>query len=909
MFDSLHFADRMRSARTRHGPSQITGLAALATIALLGFATAAPAARFDFDSTPGRLPKDVVPTHYTLRFDLDPARDAFTGRADIDITVRGPTSIIVLQATELDAVSVTLTGEAGTSREVFVTRDKAASQWRISWKSGGPLTPGRWRLGIDYRGKVETRGQGLYRVEYRTADRDAPRRMLATQLEPTHARAVFPSFDEPAFRATFDIAITAPANFESVSNMPVARQTVLSDGRRETAFARSPSMPTYLVALAVGEFDALTDSYDGVALRILTAPGRVQEARYAMEVTKQLLGYYRDYFGVPYMLPKLDQLAIPGVRMGAMEDWGAISYNENLLLYDPKRSPPRQQQLIFAVVAHEIAHQWFGDLVTAAWWDDIWLNEAFATWMQNKTQAHFNPKWSSRMRERLNREEALALDAGKATRAVADPPAHESGIFDVFDDITYQKGGTVLGMFEAQLGEDVFREGLRTYMVAHRYSNATADDLWFHLSQAAGTDLTPIIGGWIRQRGFPLLKVATDCKDGRTQVDLSQERFTSTRTAELAAMWQVPVVVHAGESTKRLILGKAPQHVEFPGCVPVVANGGDTGYYRVQYDAANMARLRAAYSELPPTERIGLVADTMALARSGRIEFAEYFRLLDAMRGEREGAVWQQATENLEYLDDVFAGSPAQEPVRAYGRSLLQPVMSRLGWQPQPDEDAGTLRIRNTLIDTLGRFDDEDTTARAKAMFAAYTATPSVPIEPSIRQGVVRAVARTADPETFEKLRRLLKDAGNQEDNYLYGGAMILVRDPKLVLRILELGLTDEWPPGSAGWYMRNVGYFSGHPEPARDFIVQNFEAVQAKASRAGRPWILPATYTGFNEEKEADALLAVQRRLLGEEAMAPAEQVAESIREKASVREREEKRLPELLRSITGQQASASSR
>jgi aminopeptidase N len=881
----------------------------LVTIAILGFATPALGARFDFDSTPGRLPKDVIPTHYTLRFDLDPARDTFTGRAEIDVTVRRPTSTIVLQATELDAVSVTLTSESGTSRDVLVTPDKEASQWRIGWKSGEALPPGRWRLSLDYRGKVETRGQGLFRVEYRTPGRDSPRRMLATQLEPTHARAVFPSFDEPAFRATFDIVITAPAEFEAVSNMPVARQSVLVDGRRETSFARSPSMPTYLVALAVGEFDALTDSFDGIALRILTAPGRAHEARYAMEVTKQLLAYYRDYFDVPYMLPKLDQLAIPGVRGGAMEDWGAISYNENLLLYDPRRSPPRQQELIFRIVAHEIAHQWFGNLVTAAWWDDIWLNEAFATWMENKTLAHFNPKWSTRVRERLSREEALALDAGKATRAVADPPAHESNIFEVFDEITYDKGGAVLGMFEAQVGEGVFREGLRRYMVAHRYSNATADDLWYQLSQASGTDLSPVIGGWIRHRGFPLLKVTTACKDGRTRVDLSQERFTSMSTGELAAMWQVPVVVHAGEDKKRFILGQAPQHVDFPGCVPVVANGGDTGYYRVQYDAANMARLRAGYLNLPATERIGLVADSMALARSGRIEFAEYFRLLDSMQGEREGAVWQQVIENLAYLDDVFSATPAQESVRAYGRSLLQPVMGHLGWQPRPGEEAGTLRLRSLLIDTLARFDDADTTARAKTMFAAYTATPSVPIEPSIRQGVVRASARTADSATFDALRRLLKEASNQEDNYLYGGAMILVRDPQLVLRILELGLTDEWPPGSASWYMRNVGNFSGHPSLARDFIVKNFDAVQAKASRAGRPWILPAAYAGFNVQKEADALLATQRRLLGEEAMAPAEQMAELIREKASIREREEKRLPELLRSITKQQTAAFSR
>lgn len=884
-----------------------TVAAACATLALLSVFTPATAARFEFDATPGRLPKDVVPTHYTLRFDLDPARATFVGRTEIEFTVRRPTAAVVVQVTELEAAGVTLSDPSGLSHEAAVAADPDGRLWRIAPKSGQPLAPGQWRLGIDYRGKVDKRGQGLFGVEYRTAGSETPRRMLATQLQPTHARAVFPSFDEPAFRATFDIVITAPAGYEAVSNMPVVRQTVLADGRRETTFARTPSMPTYLVALAVGEFDALTDSFDGVALRILTAPGRSGEARYAMAVTKQLLAYFRDYFGVPYMLPKLDQLAIPGVRGGAMEDWGAISYAETLLLYDPARSAPRQQQLIFGLVAHEIAHQWFGNLVTAAWWDDIWLNEAFATWMQNKALAHFNPAWSWRVRERLGREEALALDAGKATRAVGDPPTHESSIDDVFDDITYEKGGAVLGMFEAQLGEDVFRDGLHRYMAAHRYSNATADDLWYHLSQAAGKDLTPIIAGWIRQRGFPLLKVASECRDGRTRVELSQERFTSSGLGELAAMWQVPVVVRGGEKTTRLILGPVPQQIDFPACVAVVANGGDTGYYRVQYDADNMARLRSAYAQLPATERIGLIADTMALARSGRIEFAEYFRLLDAMRGEREGAIWQQVIEHLAYLDDVFIATPAQASVRAYGRSLLRPVLDRLGWQPLPGEDVGTLRLRASLIDALGRFDDADTTARARALFAAYVATPSVPIDPSIRPGVVRAVGRAADPATFDALRHLLKEATSQEDKFLYGGAMILVRDPQLVQRILDLALTDEWPPGSASWYLRNVGYFSGHPALGRDFVVANFKAVEAKASRAGRAWILPAAFTGFNVDEEADALLATQKRLVGERAMAPAEQVAEQIREKAAVRKREENRLPDLLRAMSRPRAVAS--
>lgn len=874
--------------------------AAVAAFTLLGISAVAHAARFDFDATPGRLPKDVVPSHYTLRFDLDPDRETFTGRTEIELDVRRPTTAIVLNANELEAARAVLTDASGASRPVVLTPDKDTSQWRLTWTPAEPLAPGRWRLAVDYRGKVEKRGQGLFRVEYRTPAREGTLRLLATQLEPTHARAVFPSFDEPAFRATFDIVITAPARFEAVSNMPVAGQSLLADGRRETAFKRSPAMPTYLVALAVGEFDTLADRFDGIPLRILTAPGRAEEARYAMEVTKQLLGYFRDYFGIPYMLPKLDQLAIPSVRNGAMEDWGAISYSENLLLYDPRRSPQRQQQLIFNIVAHEIAHQWFGNYVTAAWWDDIWLNEAFADWMQKKALAHFNPQWGTRARERLSRESALALDGTSATRAVADPPTHESAIGEVFDDITYRKGGTILRMFEAQLGEDVFRDGLRRYMASHAYSNATADDLWHHLSRAAGTDLTAVIGGWVRQRGFPLLKVVTDCRDDRTHVELSQERFTSTSAAQLAAMWQVPVLLHAAGTTKRVMLGRSPERVDFPGCVPVVANGGDTGYYRVQYDEGNMARLRTAFPALPATERVGLVADTMALARSGRLPFADYFRLLDAMRGEREGTVWQQVIDNLAYLDDVFARSPAQASVRAYARSLLLPVLGRLGWQPRPGEDAETLRLRDALIEALGRFDDTETAVRARSMFAASIASPPVPIDPSIRQGVVRTAARTADAATFETLLRLIRNAASQEDEFLFGGAMVRMRDPALVRRVLELGLTDEWRPGAASWYTSNIGLYSGHPALARDFIVENFPALQAKASQMSRAWTLPSAFAGFNEEAEAERLLSLQRRLLGEEAMSAAEQVAEEIREKASVRQREEQRLPELLRSLT---------
>ena len=312
-----------------------------------------------------------------------------------------------------------------------------------------------------------------------------------------------------------------------------------------------------------------------------------------------------------------------------------------------------------------------------------------------------------------------------------------------------------------------------------------------HLSEAAGRDITPLISGWIQQRGFPMINVRTSCNENRTTVELSQQRFGAQRVQQPPTLWQIPVIINSGTQSQRLVLGPDPAHVQFAGCVPVVANGGDVGYYRVQYDPANMARLRAGYAKLPAPERIALVADTMALARAGRIEFAEYFQLLEAARQEREGPIWQQVIETLTYLDSTFAGTPTQADVRAYSRSLLGPVLQRLSWKPGTDDDAGTLRLRNALIDALGRFDDPDTRKRAEALFAGSLATPPIPIDPSVRSGVIRTAARFSDDKTFESLRRLLRDASNQEDNYLYGGALIGVRDPRLVYKALELTLTD----------------------------------------------------------------------------------------------------------------------
>ncbi|MEG0822784.1 MAG: M1 family metallopeptidase [Burkholderiaceae bacterium] len=845
-------------------------------------AGAAQAARFDFDSAGGRLPKEVRPFHYRIALDLDPARSSFTGRSDIDLEVRQPVDAIVLNAHRLKPIAAQLIDAKGASRPLTVVDIPERRQWRLATQPAAPLAAGRWRLVIDYEGSVQRSGQGLYRVDYQAQGQAA--QMLATQLEPGHARELFPGFDEPAFRASFEITASAPAPYDIVSNMPAAADSVQA-GRRTVRFAPTPSMATYLVAVAVGEFDALEGEQDGVKLRILTARGKRDSAAYAMSATKQLLVYYRDYFGLPYALPKLDQLAVPGVRGGAMEDWGLISYNEGTLLFDPQRSSPRTQQTVFGIVAHEIAHQWFGNLVTAAWWDDIWLNEAFATWMAAKASEHFNPQWELRARARRDKESGMRRDAGAATRPIAIPVETEDAVFGVFDELTYEKGGAVLSMFESAMGPDTFRDGLRRYMLAHAYGNATASDLWFHFSQAAGRDISSQIGGWIEQPGFPVVDVGASCVAGRTELSLSQSRFTTRATGAAPTTWQVPVGLSSGRETRSLVLGQEPVKLVLPGCEPVIVNAGDAGYYRVRYDAEASARLRAATATLTSIDRIAITADMAALAASGRLRLADYLEWI-AAPAPRSASEWQAILSQLEAFDQALAGTPAQAALRRWGRERFAPELARLGWEPGRDEEQPTLRLRNQLIDLLGRFDDAPTIERARALHASGA------VPPSIVAGVVNAVARHANAAQLDALLAERKAARGQEEVYRLGHALSLVRDPVLAERVLALTLSEEWEPPSAAWLAGQVGPGSGNTELGWSFMRQNFSAISAKASDWGRLWLLPSAADGFNDAARADELIAAQEAALGEPGRDAARQVAERIRERAELRAREGHRL-----------------
>ena len=873
---------------------------AACAIGIFSWSGALAEPRFSFAGTPGRLPKDVVPEHYALR--LTPGGDRFDGEAEIDVEVRKTVAAIVLNAADLSFRSARLVDAAGVAMTL---------RWSVGRDDGiatldppaGAIPPGRYRLRIDYSGRIGRHPQGLYRIGYRAREhgRAVEKTMLATQMEPVYARRLFPGWDEPVFRATFDITAVVDAGLTAVSNMPVARESRRPDGRREVTFARSPSMATYLVALFVGEMDRVEDEVDGVRLGIYAAKGKLARARYALQATKEIVRHYDDYFGERYALPKLDQIALPGGGGGAMENWGAIAYNEAWLLYAPATDSPRRRQQVYGTIAHEIAHQWFGNLVTMAWWDNLWLNEGFASWMAARTLRHFHPEWGSDLRDALAKDRALSEDARRTTHPIQTPVENDARAMDVFDAITYAKGAALLRMLESYLGEAAFRDGVRRYIGAHRGSSATTADLWQALSEASGSDVAAVAAAWTEQPGAPVVRATRRCRDGAETLTLSQERFALNDAKAVPFAWKIPVVVADAFGARRaILLERAPQEIALGRCAGLlVVNAGDTGYYRVQYDDAALRRLAAALPFLDVQDRLKLLADTFALVQAGRVDVTRYLALAERLGTETERAVWDQVIGSLAFVRDLMDDPADAEAMQAYTARLLRTPFARVGWDRREKESPETALLRRSLIDALGRADDPEVVSEAKARFAARRTQP---IDPAIRPAVLDVVGRHADEAEFDALFAMMRGATDVGDRWEAESALRRVRDPRLAERVMRFMLaTETLPPGEAVYNVTQVGADSGQKELAWDFVLDKLPALLAKASPRGRVYVLPGAAAPFNDAARADELLALTREKLDPGAFYEAEKTADWIRLKAAVQARDARRAVEWARARLG--------
>jgi aminopeptidase N len=775
------------------------------------------AAPFTFDSAPGRLPKDVVPLSYTLAVQPDPDALIFTGEESVALQFRQATDTIVFNSLNEVLRNVRLDGHAVAA----VDAEEAQQITTVHLSAAAPA--GRHTLTFSYTGKLETQPHGLFIQSYVGPDGNKGR-LLSTKMESTDARRMFPCWDEPAFRSTIELTVTVPAAWTTVSNMPMARRTVRGDVAI-TRFRRSPRMPTYLIEFSAGELAAISAQVGATRLSVWAVRGREQDGKLALANARQILADYNDYFGYRYPLPKLDSIAVPGGFQGAMENWGAITYNDQLLLVTPASTMVNRQD-VFSVQAHEMAHQWNGDLVTMGWWDDLWLNESFASWRSAKETNLRFPDWHWSERQDVAKEEAMASDAQVSTHPIQQHITDELQAANAFDSITYHKGEAVLRMFEAYLGPDVFRAGIRAYIKARAFSNATTGDLWLALGRAGRVDMSQIAAAWTEQPGFPLVSVVAACdSQNQRKISLSQSRFLLRGTVADSPHWSVPLRIRDGTGTRPELLTHDGQTVAAGHCdEPLNVNADALGFYRVSYDSATLAQNLRHFPDLPQGDKISLLDDQWALVQAGKQTLSAYLSMAASMGSDLDSRSWQQIAEALSTVEYDVRGSAGHDAFAARARSIIQPLVHRLGWEALATETPDVQQLRHTLIEDLGVWGDSGIIDQAHARFAAFLRDHAA-ISPDDQAMILGLVARNADPAVFEQLHVIAKAARNETEQRRYYTVLMEVRDPQLAQQAAQIALSDEIPPQGANWRLRLLEELAHeHPQLAWNTFIDHAE-------------------------------------------------------------------------------------
>ncbi len=731
-----------------------------------------------------RLPGGVVPRHYAIELEPDLGAASFTGRVGIDVEVAEPQHTIVLNAAELDIASARITAPGGEPVELDHACDEESERLTLSAPDGaGGFEPGPARLDIAFTGVLNDQLHGFYRSTF-TDDSGETHTIATTQFESTDARRAFCCFDEPALKATFATTLVVADGLLAVSNTAETARTSLEDGRVRVSFATTMPMSTYLVAFVVGPLE-VTDPIDcgGVPVRVVHRPGRDGQTGFALDVAAHALEWFSDYYGLPYPSDKLDLVAIPDFAFGAMENLGCVTFREVLLLVDEAAASQPELQTVAKVINHELAHMWFGDLVTMAWWEGIWLNEAFATFMETACSAAYRPDWRVWSTFCRSRASALSTDSLGATRAVEYPVHSPAEAEDMFDVITYEKGAALVRMLEQYLGPETFRAGVRLYLRRHAYGNTVTEDLWNALAEASGQPVGQIMGGWIYQGGYPAVSAVA----GAHGLEVSQRHFTLDPDRAEARSWTVPLRLRVQQPDGdrhelRLLLDQPRRTLTVVAGQTVTLNSGASGFYRDDPDAEALAALaKAGPGDRTPEERHGLVDDAWAAVLSGRLAAPAFVELvLGGFTSERDLTVWQAITGSLAHLRGLLAQDAAQRFCELVA-AASDAASADVGLDPPPagDEDERTSELRATLMRLRGSIADHlDTIAACRARLDHP--------DPTLAAAALGVVAAHGDAEDFARIRRRFETASDPQTEQRHLAALADFPDPELVRTILE---------------------------------------------------------------------------------------------------------------------------
>jgi aminopeptidase N/puromycin-sensitive aminopeptidase len=789
----------------------------LAVVALLAFllSSASPAAS-------QRLASTVRPEHYTLALTPDLKTATFSGVETIDIVLDEPASAITLNAIEIALQSVTIAA-SGQEQNAAVSLDEQKQQATFTFP--GKIPAGKATLRIRFTGILNNELRGFY------LSKTAKRNYAVTQFESTDARRAFPCFDEPAFKATYDVSLTVDAADTAISNSAIDTDTPgPAAGKHTLKFFTTPKLSTYLVAFLVGDFQCTSGSQDGVAIRVCSTPDKIALTPYGLDIAKYVLHYYNDYFGIPYPLKKLDLIGIPDFEAGAMENFGAITYRETALLVDPSTASLNAKKEVGLTIAHEMAHQWFGDLVTMKWWDNLWLNEGFATWMENKPIAAMHPEWNIDQTVATNVNNTLNTDAQPTTRTIRAKADTPDEINQMFDGIAYGKAGAVLLSIENYLGAETFRKGVHNYLAAHLYSNATAEDFWTAQTEASHKPVDKIMDSLVTQPGVPILSFS---EPAHGSVPVSQKRFflSPSQDSDAGQKWTLPVCFKTGAAAQDCqVLSPASAALKPPAASFFFANAGGKGYYRSAYPASVYKALVAQVeSGLSPEERISLAGDEWAQVRANKATVGSYLDLLGALKSDPNAAVVAAAfAPFLSIKWQVASTSEERVALDAWVRDHLAGVYAKLP-PASPADAPNTRELRALLFGLLGYYGkDPAVLAQAREIAAQYMADPAS-VDPTLGQTALAIAVQNGDAALFDRLQKYYETSTNPELQVSRLRLLVQFSDPALVRRALDYAVSSKVRNQDAAVQFSIALQNPSSRELAWNYIKTNWDKVQAQ--------------------------------------------------------------------------------
>ncbi|CAH2301805.1 puromycin-sensitive aminopeptidase isoform X1 [Pelobates cultripes] len=677
-----------------------------------------------------RLPDDVRPINYGLCLKPDLIDFTFEGKLEAAVEVKNATNQIVMNCADIDIITASYAPDG--DEEIHATGFNYENEdEKVTLSFPSILQNGHGMLKIDFVGELNDKMKGFYRSKYTTASGEV-HYAAVTQFEATDARRAFPCWDEPSIKATFDVTLVVPKDRVALSNMNMVERNPYPDDESlvEVKFARTPVMSTYLVAFVVGEYDFVeTRSADGILVRVYTPVGKAEQGKFALEVAAKTLPFYKDYFNVPYPLPKIDLITIADFAAGAMENWGLVTYRETALLIDPKDSCSSSRQWVALVVGHELAHQWFGNLVTMEWWTHLWLNEGFASWIEYLCVDHCFPEydiWTQFVFADYTR--AQELDALDNSHPIEVNVGHPSEVDEIFDAISYSKGASVIRMLHDYIGDEDFRKGMNQYLTKFQEKNASTEDLWESLEQASGKPIAAVMSTWTKQMGFPLIYVDSEQNEDSRVLKLSQKKFCASgpHLGEDCPQWMVPINIctcEAPSSSKlKILMDKPETTVVLEGVRAdqwVKINPGTVGFYRTQYSPTMLESLLPGIRDLSlqPVDRLGLQNDLFSLARAGMTSTVEVLKVMEAFVNEPNYTVWNDLSSNLGVLSTLLSHTDFHEEIQGFIRDIFFPIGERLGWDPKPGEGHLDALLRGLVLGKLGKAGHKPTLEEARRRF------------------------------------------------------------------------------------------------------------------------------------------------------------------------------------------------